>query len=59
MMLVAFTVTGAASASKPGSPLDQLPVRIEQITAFGGRADISPDNQEIAFIGKSFGMSTF
>ena len=54
-MLWAFVVIGVAFASKPGTPLDHLPAHIEQITAFGGRADISPDNQEIAFIGKSFG----
>ncbi|HEX9365533.1 MAG TPA: hypothetical protein VF921_02840 [Vicinamibacterales bacterium] len=39
----------------PGSQLDHLPANIETITAFGERADISPDNQRIAFMAKSFG----
>ena len=40
---------------KPGSPLDNLPSHIEILTHFGERADISPDNQRIAFMSKSFG----
>jgi hypothetical protein len=40
---------------KPGSPLDNLPPDIEILTHFGERADISPDNQRIAFMAKSFG----
>lgn len=39
----------------PGSPLDHLPANIEMLTWFGERADISPDNQRIAFMAKSFG----
>src|SRR3954471_15724435 len=40
---------------KSGSPLDHLPPEIEILTHFGERADISPDNQRIAFMDKSFG----
>ncbi len=40
---------------KPGSPLDNLPPNIEILTYFGERADISPDNQRVAFMAKSFG----
>lgn len=40
---------------RPGSQLDQLPPNIEVLTHFGERADISPDNQEVAFMAKSFG----
>jgi hypothetical protein len=40
---------------KPGSQLDHLPSNIEVLTYFGERADISPDNQRIAFMAKSFG----
>lgn len=40
---------------KPGNPLDHLPKNIEVLTYFGERADISPDNQRIAFMAKSFG----
>src|SRR5438132_9562138 len=38
-----------------GNPLDQLPANIEILTHFGERADISPDNQRVAFMAKSFG----
>ncbi len=40
---------------KPGNPLDSLPSNIEILTHFGERADISPDNKEVAFMAKSFG----
>lgn len=40
---------------KPGNPLDHLPANVEILTHFGERADISPDNQSIAFMSKSFG----
>ncbi len=39
----------------PGSPLEHLPPNIEVLTHFGERADISPDNQRVAFMAKSFG----
>lgn len=40
---------------KPGNPLDHLSSNAEQLTFFGERADIAPDNQSIAFMSKSFG----
>src|SRR5438093_6974342 len=40
---------------KPGNPLEHLPSNIEILTHFGERADISPDNQRVAFMAKSFG----
>lgn len=40
---------------KSGNPLEHLPPGFEQLTHFGERADISPDNQRIAFMNKSFG----
>jgi hypothetical protein len=40
---------------KPGNPLENLPPNMEVLTHFGERADISPDNQHIAFMAKSFG----
>jgi len=40
---------------KTGNPLEHLPSNIEILTHFGERADISPDNQRIAFMNKSFG----
>lgn len=42
-------------ARSPESPLDHLPSNIEVLTHFGERADISPDNQRVAFMTKSFG----
>src|SRR5437868_4443458 len=39
----------------PGSPLEHLPANVEILTHFGERADISPDNQRVAFMAKSFG----
>jgi Tol biopolymer transport system component len=45
----------AMAQRKSGNPLDHLPANIEVLTHFGERADISPDNQRIAFMDKSFG----
>jgi len=54
--LVAFALIAAGvEERKPGSALDHLPLNIEMLTHFGERADISPDNQRIAFMAKSFG----
>jgi hypothetical protein len=59
-MRTAFTLIicaslAAAQGRKQGSPLDNLPKNIEVVTHFGERADFSPDNQQIAFMAKSFG----
>jgi len=45
----------AAAERKAGDPLENLPPNIEMLTHFGERADISPDNQRVAFMAKSFG----
>ncbi|MBI3684506.1 MAG: hypothetical protein HY235_29375 [Acidobacteria bacterium] len=44
-----------AGQRKQSSPLDHLPKNVEILTHFGERADISPDNQRVAFMNKSFG----
>lgn len=44
-----------AAQRKPGNPIEHLPANIEVLTNFGERADISPDNQRVAFMDKSFG----
>ena len=56
-LLIPFLVLVAllVDQRKPGNPLDNLPVTIEVLTHFGERADISPDNQRVAFMSKSFG----
>lgn len=40
---------------KVGDPLAHLPRNIEVLTRFGERADVSPDNKEVAFMAKTFG----
>ena len=43
------------STRQHGNPLDHLPSNIEVLTHFGERADLSPDNQRMAFMDKSIG----
>jgi hypothetical protein len=45
----------AFTQRKSDNPLDHLPDNLELLTHFGERADFSPDNQQIAFMDKSFG----
>jgi hypothetical protein len=52
LLVLAFPL---AAQRKPANPLDGLPPNIEILTQFGERADISPDNQRVAFMAKSFG----
>src|SRR6185369_15088640 len=55
-VLIALMMTMPLVAQrKPGSQLDHLPSNLEVLTHFGERADISPDNQRVAFMAKSFG----
>jgi hypothetical protein len=51
--LLAFFLPFATRS--PENPLDHLRSNIEVLTHFGERADISPDNQRVAFMSKSFG----
>src|SRR5215472_14989889 len=52
LFLVIALPVGQRSAE---DPLEHLPPKIEMLTHFGERADISPDNQRVAFMAKSFG----
>jgi hypothetical protein len=45
----------ATGKRKTGDPFAVLPPNIERLTYFGERADISPDNNRVAFMSKSFG----
>lgn len=45
----------AAQKRIVGDPLQHLPKNIEVLTLFGERADISPDNNKVAFMAKTFG----
>jgi len=54
-LLITLLSLLAAAQRDPGNPLDHLPSNIEVLTHFGERADISPDNQRVAFMAKSFG----
>ena len=44
-----------AQAKRTGSPEQQLPREITQLTGFGERAAWSPDDKRVAFMGRSFG----
>src|SRR5215472_15607138 len=59
LLLILLSITLYATETKPnrtdGNPLDHLPANVEVLTHFGERADISPDNQRVAFMAKSFG----
>jgi hypothetical protein len=55
-LLVVLLVPALSFAQRAsGNPLDHLPKNIEVLTHFGERADISPDNERVAFMTKSFG----
>jgi Tol biopolymer transport system component len=54
-VLATTLVVGAAQGTKSGSPEENLPANITQLTAFGERASWSPDGKRIAFMSKSFG----
>ena len=45
----------ALAQKGPGNRYEHLPKNIEVFTHFGERADISPDNQRVVFMAKSFG----
>jgi hypothetical protein len=55
VLLVLLLMLPLAAQRKSGSQLDNLPSNMEVLTHFGERADISPDNQRVAFMAKSFG----
>src|SRR6516165_2841058 len=54
-VVVAIAALSLQAQRKPGSQLDKLPANMEVLTHFGERADISPDNRQVAFMTKSFG----
>ncbi len=55
LLIAALALFLPVAARKPENPLDHLPSNIEPLIHFGERADISPDNQRVAFMTKSFG----
>jgi hypothetical protein len=56
LLLLSLLIAGPVCAQrKQGDPLHHLPTNFEVLTQFGERADISPDNTEVAFMTKSFG----
>jgi hypothetical protein len=55
VLLLFLTALIVSAQRKPDNPLDHLASNFDQLTYFGERADISPDNQRIAFMNKSFG----
>ncbi len=54
-LILALLASALLAQRKPGSQFDNLPPNLEVLTHFGERADISPDNREVAFMAKSFG----
>src|SRR5246127_2852754 len=54
-LLVLFALLIPPGQRSPDDPLQHLAPNIEVLTHFGERADISPDNQRVAFMAKSFG----
>jgi len=54
-LLAVLTLLFSPAARSPENPMDHLPPNVEVLTHFGERADISPDNQKVAFMAKSFG----
>src|SRR5262250_2291601 len=59
VLFILLIITLPDAETKPhrmaGNPLEHLPANVETLTHFGERADISPDNQRVAFMAKSFG----
>ncbi|HMH08117.1 MAG TPA: hypothetical protein VK579_15665 [Terriglobales bacterium] len=55
LLLLFLAAVDPLTERTPGNPLEHLPPNIEILTHFGERADISPDNQRVAFMAKSFG----
>lgn len=56
--LLTFALAAAPwllQGTRPGSPEENLPPTIRQLTHFGERASWSPDGKRIAFMEKSFG----
>ena len=51
LLIIAFVLLFSDDDKrKEGDPLKNLPSNIEILTHFGERADISPDNKQIAFM---------
>ena len=58
VLITLFLTTALAQEKRARSsenPLEHLPANIEVLTHFGERADVSPDNQRVAVMTKSFG----
>jgi hypothetical protein len=55
LLLLFLAAVNPLTERTSGNPLEHLPPNIEILTHFGERADISPDNQRVAFMAKSFG----
>ena len=54
-LLAAAVIAATAFAADRGSPADDLPPHIRQLTHFGERADWSHDGKKILFLTKMFG----
>lgn len=54
-LLLATVLTAAGATPKTGSPADDLPPHIRQLTTFGERPDWSHDGKRLLFLSKVFG----
>jgi Tol biopolymer transport system component len=55
IMMLGCMGTSSPALAASGSPLDQLPPHIRQVTYFGERADWSHDGKRILFLERTFG----
>ena len=54
-LALSLAATTARAQPRQGSPLDQLPPGVRQLTAFGERPDWSHDGRRVLFLSKVFG----
>lgn len=55
VFLPLLNLVAVAGPAEAGSPAEQLPRHIRQLTSFGERPDWSPDGKRILFLTKTFG----
>src|SRR6476620_3909980 len=55
ILTIGITSRLATYKKNIGDALEHLPKNIDQLTYFGERADISPDNKRVAFMAANFG----
>jgi hypothetical protein len=54
LLIATLLLAPQTTQRRTDNPLDRLPPNVEMLTHFGERADISPNDHQIAFIAKNF-----